>query len=131
MILHHIWRIIKLLVTDTKGGDRLKIHDYHTSGGKNVIKEYLSSLPEEERVIGYSIRHRIVHNGLDALKELNTRQLRGKLWEIKFSQNRVMYVVADADNIYFFHACRKQKGKAETFELEKAIQRANEKGFNI
>ena len=96
-----------------------------------MIKEYLSSLPEDERVIGYGIRHKIVLNGLEALEELNTRQLKDKLWEIKFAKNRIMYVVADQDNIHFFHACRKQKGKAEKFELEKAIQRANEKGFNI
>ena len=38
-----------------KNGDKLQIHDYHTAGGKNVIKEYLSSLPEEERVLGYAI----------------------------------------------------------------------------
>lgn len=109
----------------------MEIHDYHTIGGKNLIKEYLSSLPEDERTQGYGIRHKIVHYGLDALDELNTRQLKGKLWEIKFSQNRVMYVVADKKNIYFFHACKKQKGKAEQFELDKAIQRAREVGFTI
>ena len=60
-----------------------------------------------------------------------TRQLQGKLWEIKFSDNRIMYVIADKDNIYFLHACRKQKGKAEKFELDTAIKRAKEKSFNI
>jgi len=42
-----------------------------------------------------------------------------------------MYVIADQDNIHFFHACRKQKGKAEQFELDKAVQRAKEKGFVV
>jgi len=109
----------------------LHIHDYHTAGGKNAIKEYLSNLPEEERVIGYAIRHRIVLLGLDAFRELDTRQLKGKLWEIKFSKNRIMYIIADADNVHFFHACHKQKGKTEQYELETAIQRAKEKGFII
>jgi phage-related protein len=109
----------------------LKIHDYHTTGGKNLIKEYLSSLPEVERAVGYAIRHRIVLKGLSALEELDTRQLKGKLWEIKFSKNRIMYVIADEDNIHFFHACKKQKGKAEKFELETAIQRAEDQGFSI
>ena len=109
----------------------MQIHDYYTSGGKNVIKEYLSSLPEEERIIGYGIRHKIVLKGVAAFDELNTRQLRGKLWEIKFCKSRIMYVIADRDNVYFFHACQKQKGKAEQFELDKAINRAKEKGFNI
>jgi len=109
----------------------MKIHDYETVGGKNLIKEYLSALPEEECFVGYGIRHKIVLGGLEALKELNTRQLKGILWEIKFSKNRIMYVVADSENIYFLHACKKQKGKTEKFELETAIQRAKEKGFDI
>jgi len=35
-----------------------------------------------------------------------------------------MYVLHDSENIYFLHACKKQKNKAEKFELEKAINRA-------
>ena len=42
-----------------------------------------------------------------------------------------VYVVADSDNIHMLHACRKQKGKAELFELDTAKQRAKELGFNI
>jgi len=109
----------------------MKIIDYHTAGGKNLIKEYLSSLPRTECNVGYAIRHKIVKSGLAALDELDTRQLKGKLWEIKFSQNRIMYVIADKDNIYFLHACKKQKGKAENFELEKGIRRAKEAGFDV
>jgi phage-related protein len=73
----------------------------------------------------------IILRGLDAIQELDTRQLKGKLWEIKFSKNRIMYVIADSENIHFLHACRKQKGKAEKFELDTAIARAKEKGFDI
>jgi phage-related protein len=109
----------------------LQIHDYQTAGGKNIIEEYLDNLPTKESIIGYSIRKRIVLDGLSAFDELNTRQLRGKLWEIKFVQNRIMYVIADRDNVYFLHACKKQKDKAERFELEKAIKRAKELGFTV
>jgi len=109
----------------------MKIIDYQTTGGKNLIKEYLSALPKTERDVGYHIRHKIVQYGLAVLDELDTRQLRGDLWEIKFSQNRIMYVIADKDNIYFLHACKKQKDKAEKFDLNTAIKRAKEVGFNI
>ena len=109
----------------------MNLHDYKTSSGKNLIKEYLSSLPRVEMYTGYRIRHMLVKDGIEALAELDTRQLRGKLWEIRFSQNRIMYVVADSDNIYMLHACKKEKGKAEKYELDKAIQRAKEYGFNI
>ncbi len=37
-----------------------------------------------------------------------------------------MYVVADGDNMYLVHACKKQKRKAEKFELDKAIKRVKE-----
>jgi phage-related protein len=108
------------------GGGSLKIVDYCTDGGKNLIKEYLSSLPPSERTYGYGIRHKIVNDGVYAFEGLDTRQLQGKLWEIKFSDNRIMYVLADQDTVYFLHACKKQKGKAEKFELDKAIKRAKE-----
>jgi len=52
----------------------LQIHDYCTARGKNVIKEYLSNLPEDERVQGYGIRHKLVLYGVDVLNELTTRQ---------------------------------------------------------
>ena len=104
----------------------MTIHDYYTDGGKNLIKEYLSDLPIAERTYGYGIRHKIVNDGIKAFDGLDTRQLYGKLWEIKFSSNRIMYVIFDKDNVHFLHACKKQKGKAEQFELNKAITRAKE-----
>ena len=67
--------------------------------------------------------------GVTFLKTLNTRQLEGKLWEIKYPRhNRIFYVLLDGDNIYLLHACKKQKGKAEKFELDKARERSKEIG---
>jgi phage-related protein len=57
--------------------------------------------------------------------------LKGKLWEIKFSQNRIAYVVADKWNIHFLHIFKKQKGKTEKFDLDIALQRADEQGLRI
>jgi phage-related protein len=37
-----------------------------------------------------------------------------------------MYVVEDGENMYLVHACRKQKGKSEKFELDTAIKRVKE-----
>jgi len=105
------------------------IHDYYTDGGKNLIKEYLHDLPKDERMEMYRIRHNISNYGLEAFPFLNTRQLKGKLWEIKFTDNRIMYVIYDKDNVHFLHICKKQKGKAEKFELDKAIQRAKERNL--
>ena len=109
----------------------MEILDYRTVGGKNVIFEYINSLPKKERAEGIRIRHTIRRKGLAAFDELDTRQLKGKLWEIKFYDNRIMYVLYDEKNVYFLHACQKQKNKAEKFEMEKAIKRAKEAGLKI
>ena len=87
----------------------------------------LNRLPKDEKAEGLTILEKLEEEGLAALSVLNTRQLRGKLWEIKFyNDNRIMYVIADMDNMYLVHACKKQKGKAEKFELNKAIKRVKE-----
>jgi len=111
------------------GGGQMRIHDYHTASGKNLIKEYLKSLPKTEMYVGYKIRHKLGSQGISALTELDTRQLKGKLWEIKFSQNRIAYVAVDKENIHFLHIFKKQKGKTEKFDLDTAIQRADELGL--
>jgi len=109
----------------------MDIHDYKTSGGKNLIKEYISTRPMDERKEIYKMRHEIILNGMMAFQELNTRQLRGKLYEIKYSSNRIMYVIKDEENVYFLHACQKQKGKAEKFDLNTALGRAKELNLKL
>ena len=109
----------------------MDIHDYTTTGGKNLIKEYISTRPIDERREIYKIRHDIILNGLAAFQALDTRQLRGKLYEIKYANNRIMYVIKDGDNVYFLHACQKQKGKAEKHDLDTAIKRAKELNLNL
>lgn len=102
----------------------MEIYDYSTSGGKNLITDYIDSLPKNERLAIYDIRNEIRKNGYHAFEKLNTRQLQGKLWEIKYSQTRIMYIIASSEYVYFLHICKKQKGKAEKTELQTAINRA-------
>ena len=109
----------------------MEIIDYTTIGGKNVILEYLDGLPKKERAEGYRIRLALETDGTQALTGLDTRQLKGKLWEIKFYSNRVMYVLYDRENIYFLHACKKQKNKTEKQDIEKAVKRAKNSGLKI
>ena len=107
----------------------MEIFDYVTLGGKNLIIDYIDSLPASERLELYDIRNEIRESGLDAFEKLNTRQLRGKLWEIKASQTRIMYIIISTNGVAFLHICKKQKGKAEKQEIEKAIQRAKREGL--
>lgn len=107
----------------------MEIYDYKTSGGKNLIMDYIESLSKPEKLELLDIRAEIRKSGLDAFEKLDTRQLRGKLWEIRASQTRVMYVIIDKDGVAFLHICKKQKGKAEKQELDKAIKRAKNEGL--
>lgn len=102
----------------------MEIYDYVTQGGKNLILEYIDALPKKEKLELYDIRREIREHGLDAFRKLNTRQLRGKLWEIKSSDSRVAYVIINSDSVAFLHIFKKQKGKTEQQEIVKALQRA-------
>jgi len=105
----------------------MNVHTYHTNGGKDLIKEYLDNLPKRESVEGYFIIESLEKEGVEFLTNLNTRQIEKKLWEVKYPRhNRIFYILVDNDNIYLLHACKKQKGKAEKFELEKAKNRMKE-----
>ena len=107
----------------------MNIYDYQTLGGKNVILDYIDNLPKPERLEIYDIRNEIRRSGLDAFEKLNVRQLRGKLWEIKASQTRIMYIILDENSVSFLHICKKQKGKSEKHELKTALNRAKNEGL--
>ena len=91
--------------------------------------EYIDALPKSTKVEVLAARQLINERGLDAFPLLVTRQLFKKLWEIKISQERIMYVIQDQEAVYFLNICKKQKGKAEKQELEKAKKRAKEAGL--
>jgi phage-related protein len=108
-------------------GKTMNVFTYRTQGGKDLIREYLDKLPTRESAEGYFIIKNLEKEGISFLETLNTRQLERKLWEIKYPRhNRVFYILMDNENMYLLHACKKQKGKAEKFELEKAKQRMKE-----
>ena len=107
----------------------MKIYDYTTAGGKNLILSYIDDLSAPEKAEIYAVRQLIADEGLDAFPLLTTRQLYKKLWEIKISQERIMYVIQDQNSVFFLHICKKQKGKAEKQELEKAKKRAKAEGL--
>ena len=108
----------------------MNIYDYTTSGGKNLIMEYVEDLPAPSKAEILAVRQLIREKGVHAFSLLVTRQLYKKLWEIKISQERVMYVIQNQESVFFLNICKKQKGKAEKQELKKAIKRAKLKDFS-
>jgi hypothetical protein len=65
----------------------MKIYAYCSSGGKDLIGEFLDSLPLRESVEGYYILEHLELDGYEFLVTLTTRQIEGKLWEIKFPRH--------------------------------------------
>lgn len=83
----------------------MNVYTYETKGGKDLIKEYLDRLSKKESAEGYFIIESLEEYGISFLQTLDTRQLEGKLWEIKFYRyNRILYVLVDKENIYLLHA---------------------------
>jgi phage-related protein len=109
----------------------MQVFTYTTRGDKDLIYGFINSLPTAQQTKGHEIICAIEKDGIKALEFMDTRQLRKKLYEIKFSKNRLMYVIEDEDNMYILHACKKQKGKAEEFEINKAIKRAKNLGKEL
>ena len=107
----------------------MDIFDYSAAGGKNLIMSYIDKLPSAEQTYILEARRMIRKEGIRAFDKLTTRQLRGKLYEIKISQTRIMYIIADRDSVFFLHICKKQKGKAEKQEIDKAMKRAKKEGL--
>ena len=107
----------------------MNIYDYTTSGGKNLIMEYVEALSAPSKAEILAVRQLIREKGVDAFSLLVTRLLYKKLWEIKISQERVMYVIQNQESVFFLNICKKQKGKAEKQELEKAKKRAKAEGL--
>ena len=115
---------IKYDVYLCSGGSSVKIITYCSAGGKDLIREFLDSLPLREAVEGYYILEHLELGGYEFLTSITTRQINDKLWEIKYPRhNRIFYAVLHEETMWLLHACKKQKGKAERFEIEKAKRR--------
>lgn len=109
----------------------MEIIDYHTTGDKNVILDYINSLPIREKVRAFEIRKKIREEGIVALSALNTRHIKGKIYETKFSDQRIFYVIQNESSIYFLHMCKKEKNKTKMNDLYLAIRRAKEIGYKF
>lgn len=104
----------------------MKLHRYLSSSGRDMVKEYIDSLPKEERIDGYSVLEYMENREFDKIK---CKPWAKKVYEVYFfKHNRIFYVVVDGENIYLLHACRKQKNKTEKNDKKIVIERAKEVG---
>jgi phage-related protein len=106
----------------------MNIFYYRTSSGREPVREYIESLPVDDRVpIAGDIRLIMIQGIIDA--PVVTRKLQGKLWEIKTgtkNQQRLFYCLYTEDGIVLLHACKKQKTGAHRPDIDLACKRMKE-----
>jgi len=89
------------------------------------VSDYIDKLPKEQSATIYAVLEDIKQYGLQA-PLVSMRQIKGKLWEIKISQNRIFYVVIEGNTMALLHAYKKQGQKAPQHEIETALRRMKE-----
>jgi len=87
--------------------------------GRKPVGEYMRALPRSERQKLAAVFQRIQEHGLAAA---DTRQIDGRLWEIRADAQRAFYVLVSGAEIVVLHACRKKSRRAPAAEL--ALARA-------
>jgi phage-related protein len=102
------------------------IHDYETRSGKALIKDYILRLPEDEKIDGLSVLKDMEE---DKFASLLFKRWESKVYEVYFRKhNRIFYIIADENNLYLLHACRKQKNSTEKTDSDLVRRRAKELG---
>ena len=107
----------------------MNVHNYKTAGGKDLIMEYIKKLDRQERTDGFDVINKLEQGRFN---ELTIKVWRGEISEVYFyKHNRIFYVIADGENIYLLHACRKQKNKTENKDSEIVMSRAKKLGEEL
>jgi phage-related protein len=103
----------------------VRVTFFKTGSGRSPVLEYILDLAKPERARLLEALDQIEHYGFKATR-MQFRQIEGKLWEIKASAHRVLYVVIDRDEMVLLHAYKKQGQKLPLKERDIAIHRMRE-----
>ena len=98
---------------------------YRTASGASPVERYLFGLESRERALVFEAIDAVERYGLDS-SHVTMRQLDGRLWELKISAQRVLYVTVNGPVVVLLHGYRKQGQKAPLRELEVARKRMKE-----
>ena len=102
------------------------LHHYQSSSGKDLILDYIMSLPDNEIVDGFSVLEYLENSEMDKVK---FKRWDKKVYEVYFyKDNRIFYVIVDGNHMYLLHACRKQKNQTEKRDKKIVVKRAKELG---
>ena len=103
----------------------MRVEFYTTPSGRSPVEDDLIGLPIQEGAEDDAVLESIEQHGLDA-PLASMRQIRGKLWELRISRNRIFYVVLKGDRMVLLHAYKKRGQKAPIREIETALRRMSE-----
>ena len=107
----------------------MRVDLYETPSGQSPVEKYIESLPKADQARFAEVLLGLEEQGL-AYSRAQFRQLRGKLWEVKFSApsggHRMAYVLLAADYIVILHAFRKSTQKTPLHDLDLAEKRMKE-----
>ena len=74
------------------------LHPYYSSSGRNLIYDYIDSLPVKEQVDGYTVLQHMEKGEFD---KIFFKPWEKKIYEVYFQKhNRIFYIMKDKENIY-------------------------------
>ncbi len=103
----------------------MKVSFYTTASDRSPVLDYMRELSKSERARLLESLGQIETSGFEAVRT-QFRQIEGKLWEIKVSAHRVLYVMIQREEMVLLHAYKKQGQKLPLREKEVAIRRMKE-----
>ena len=107
----------------------MKISFCETASGRSPIEDFIEDLPKADQARFADVFDGIEKFGLGCPR-VQFRQLRGKLWEVKFNSPsggyRIVYVVVGSETMVWPHAFRKKTQKTPSSDLEIAEKRMKE-----
>lgn len=110
--------------------ETVKVAFYQTQFGRSPVQDFISGLGKSDQARFADVFEGIEKYGVNCPRA-KFRQLKGKLWEIKFNSPgggyRVAYViVANRNTMIWLHAFKKTTQKTPAGDLQIAEQRMKE-----
>ena len=103
----------------------MEVRFYETPAGSRPVQKYLATLSDRERAAVAESLTAIERDGFKAAG-VEFRQVRGKLWEVKASQQRLFYVVIEGPVMVLLEAVKKQGRRARPQDIAVAEKRMRE-----
>ena len=107
----------------------MKVLFYRSGSGRVPVQDFIETLSFEDKALFTEVKMGIESYGL-SYPRAAFRQLKGKLWEIRFSapggKYRVAYVLLEAERMVWLPGFRKETQRTPRNDLNLALRRLKE-----